>query len=201
VLELPQTKRHWLRTLVTIIALSGVVAGGYVVITALSPGIPVLSGVDPHETEQKLSKAAGTYGDRLYIPQINVNVSIETGADSSVLEKGAWHRKPENGDPVRGGNFVLSAHRFVMSFTPQGTAIKSPFYNIGKLVIGDRIFVDYQGKRYQYEISDTYTVKPDAVEIESPTKEPQLTLYSCTLQGSSDGRDVIIAKPVVKAEE
>jgi LPXTG-site transpeptidase (sortase) family protein len=78
--------------------------------------------------------------------------------------------------------------------------VKSPFYNIGKLQVGDHIFVDFKGKRYEYAISEKYAVKPDGVEVESPTKDPQLTLYSCTLRGSSDGRDVLEAKPVTSSD-
>jgi LPXTG-site transpeptidase (sortase) family protein len=176
-----------------IILLLGV--GGYILLTVFAPLFdePLLTGKVAHSTEEKLEKSP--QDDRLYIPQINVDVAIVTGSDSSVLEKGAWHRKPENGNPVDGGNFVLSAHRFVMSLTPQGTALKSPFYNIGKLKVGDRIYVDYQGKRYKYDISRKYSVAPDASQIEARTSEPRLTLYSCTLEGSSDGRDVIEAVP------
>jgi len=195
-LEINSRRRRWPRVLITVLLLLLVGLGCYVLLTALSPALPVLSGKSPHATDEKLKKPVGTFGNRLFIPKINIDVAILTGSDSSVLERGAWHRKPENGDPIAGGNFVLSAHRFVMSFTPEGTAIKSPFYNIGNLVLGDRIFVDYNSQRYQYEITEKYTVKPDGVEVEAPTKDPQLTLYSCTLQGSSDGRDVLEAKPV-----
>lgn len=197
-LEIVPQRRRWPRVVVTILLLLMLSIGVYILAVAFAPVLPVMSGRAPKETEQKLTRPAGTYGNRLFIPKINIDVEINTGRDSSVLEKGAWHRKPENGNPVTGGNFVLSAHRFVMSYTPQGTAIKSPFYNIGQLQLGDRIFVDYEGKRYEYEISEKYTVKPDGVEVEAPTKDPQLTLYSCTLEGSSDGRDVLEAKPVVK---
>lgn len=193
-LEIKVQRRRWPRALAIIIVVVLLAVGSYVLITVLSPTLPVLSGRSGDETKKKLDQAAGSHGDRLYLPQINIDVPIHQGRDSSVLEKGAWHRKPENGDPIKGGNFVLSAHRFVMSYTPHGTAIKSPFYNIGKLQMGDHIFVDWKGKRYEYRISEKYAVKPDGVEVESPTNEPQLTLYSCTPRGNSDGRDVLEAK-------
>lgn len=170
-------------------------AGCYVLLTATSPvfSLPVVTGRTPDETKARLTESPGTYGDRLFIPQINVDVAIVTGGDEHVLEKGAWHRHPENGDPVQGGNFVLSAHRFVMSMTPQGTAVKSPFYNIDKLGIGDRLSVDYQSRRYEYVVSRKYSVKPTDVGIESRSIESKMTLYSCTLGGENDGRDVIEA--------
>ena len=110
------------------------------------------------------------------------------------MESGAWWRMPENGNPKDGGNFVLSAHRFIMGLTPEQTWRKSPFYSIDRLDVGDEIIIDYDGQRYTYQISQKYAVTPTAVEIESRTDEPQLTLYSCTLGGASDGREVIIAK-------
>ena len=80
-----------------------------------------------------------------------------------------------------------------MGLTPQQTQRKSPFYTINKLRVGDKIIIDYNGKRYNYIIRKIFDVKPNAVEIERRTDTPQLTLYSCTLGGSSDGRNVIVA--------
>lgn len=190
--------RRWPRIVAFIAAAAIVAVGGYMLATVFSPTLPVLSGKSGDETRKKLDQAAGVYGNRLYIPQINVDIPILEGRDSGVLDKGAWYRKPENGSPIEGGNFVLSAHRFVMGHTPQDTVSKSPFYNLGKLKVGDLLFVDYKGKRYEYKVSDTYAVKPEGVEVESRTNEPQLTLYSATKNGGSDGRDVIEAHPVIK---
>jgi LPXTG-site transpeptidase (sortase) family protein len=198
VLEIKVKRRRWPGILAGIIAVIVVCLVGYVLVTMFSPTLPILSGKSGNETEKQLAKPAGASGDRLYIPQININIAISQGRDSTVLDQGAWNRKPENGDPVKGGNFVLSARRFVMGYTPQETAIKSPFYNIGKLQTGDHVFVDYKSKRYEYEISEKYTVKPAGVAVESPTKDPQLTLYSCNLKGDSDGRDVLEAKLMKK---
>ncbi len=177
------------------VGVATVAVGCYVLFTAVSPALslPAVTGRNPDETKTRLAAKPGAYGDRLFIPQINVDVAIVTGGDERVLEKGAWHRHPENGNPTSGGNFVLSAHRFVMSMTPQGTAIKSPFYNIDKLKIGDRLSVDYHSRRYEYQITRKYTVAPTDVAIENRSLEPKMTLYSCTLGGEKDGRDVIEA--------
>ena len=202
-LKLEEQGSHWRRNLLIFFALLLVVVGGYILFTAFAPlfNTSIVAGRDTDETLKKLKKPAGANGDRLYIPQINVDVAIIAGDDPSVLEKGAWHRKPENGDPVEGGNFVLSAHRFVMDITPGGTILKSPFYNIDKLLIGDRLVVDYKGKRYEYEIKKKYAVKPEATNIEERSEQPKMTLYSCTLEGSADGRDVIEAVPVGRQQD
>ncbi len=200
-LEIYTNESHWRRNLIVFIIFLLLAAGGYIILNVLTPGIddPILTGKTPHATEEKLTQEPGANGDRLYLLQINVDVPILPGDEA--LLRGASHRKPENGDPIQGGNFVLSAHRFVMDWTPQGTAQKSPFYNLDRLAIGDQFFVDYQNKRFKYSVSKKYSVQPNASEIENRSDDPKLTLYSCTLEGSADGRDVVEATPVVKMAE
>jgi LPXTG-site transpeptidase (sortase) family protein len=134
--------------------------------------------------------------DRIQIAKINLEVPIFTGNSEAVLDKGVWNRWPGRGNPVIGGNYILSAHRFEMGLTPSQTRQKSPFYNIHKLAVGDTLRVFYQGKWYGYKITKKYSVKPTAFYIEAPSDYAKLTLYSCTLNGSADGRDVIEALPI-----
>lgn len=138
----------------------------------------------PHEIGEK----------QLIIPKIAVNNEIFQG-QADVLQKGIWNRFPERGTPDQGGNFILSGHRFVFDKTPARTKQKSYLYNIDKLVIGDTILIDWRHKRYKYKVTDIYSVDPNAVEIEEPSEDDRLTLYTCTLEGQSDGRVVIEAKP------
>ena len=184
------------RIVTILVAAIMILAGLYTLAVALTPAIiaPTINPTSNKTVKQLQSKAAITE-NRLYIPKIDVNLPYATGSET-VMEKGAWWRRPDNGNPADGGNFVLSAHRFIMGLTPQQTLRKSPFYNIDKLKTGDELVVDYDGKRYTYEISKIFSVTPDAIEIENRTNEPQLTLYSCALGGSADGREVIVAKPI-----
>lgn len=169
----------------------------YMLINALAPAVPILSNRPPDATAKKLlSQHPGEEGNRLYIPQINVDVAVVEGDSELALEKGAWHRNPQNGDPIESGNFVLSAHRFLLGMTPSETRAQSPFYHIDKLKVGDEIFVDYEGKRYAYTVNKKYAVSEDATEIEAPSEDAKLTLYSCDLRGPEAGREVIEAKPV-----
>lgn len=167
-------------------------AGGlYLLLLVMTPNIPPLYPVESID----IKKLEEPKGDRVVIPKIGVDVGIKTGG-AEALDDGAWHRFPERGDPEKGGNFILSAHRFEIGFTPSETRRKSPFYHVEKLSVGDQIVVDFKGKRYGYEVTEKYQVKPDKVEIEAPSDEAKLTLYTCTLKGESDGREVIIAKPL-----
>jgi sortase A len=135
-----------------------------------------------------------TKQDRLIIPKISVNTEISEG-DWRVLDrKQVWHRFPERGNPLTGGNFILAAHRYVFAWLPQKVNEASILYNITDLSQGDKIYVDWHGARYTYTITNKQTVNPNDSQIEEQTIEPRLTLYSCTVSGERDGREVIIAK-------
>ncbi len=137
--------------------------------------------------------------DRVYIQKLGVNVELNTGGAEAMNGGNAWHRFPDRGDPVVGGNFIISAHRWIRGNTPQETIKQSPFYNTDRLIVGDSIVIDFDGARYKYEIFEIFNIKPDQTEIEDPLKdgeEPHMTLYTCTLKGSADGRVVIRARLV-----
>ena len=190
----PATKRRK-NYILPIIAVIMIASGIYLLVLISTPLI-MSQTINPknNSTSQLISKTKDKITEnRLYIPKIDINLPYASGG-AETMEHGAWWRKPENGNPKDGGNFVLSAHRFIMGLTPQQTLRKSPFYNIDKLMVGDEMVIDYNGARYIYVISEKRSVKPEAIEIEQRTDQPQLTLYSCTLGGANDGRDVLIAK-------
>lgn len=187
--KLLKARKFWL--ILCCLAFAG---GVYILLVALAP--VYIPSTQPQAIEQKLEKAPEIKENRLYIPAIGVDVAVVEGDTEAVLEKGAWHRRPENGNPEKGGNFVLSAHRFQMGATPQQTNEKSPFYHIDKLKEGDDIYVDYNGKRFNYKITRKYQVDRYAIAIESPSTEPKMTLYSCDLRGEQAGREVIEATPI-----
>lgn len=189
--DAPRTRKYlWLSLAIVLFS-----AGLYLLITLLGPVLP--TDPNPNAVAEKIKTTEPIQTEnRLYIPQINVDVLIAEGNTEDALEKGAWHRMPQNGNPEQGGNFVLSAHRFDLGFTPEQTRAKSPFYHIDKLLVGDQLYVDYNGKRYTYEITRIYDVDRNAVSIEGPSEEAKMTLYSCDLRGEAAGRVVIEAKPV-----
>lgn len=175
--------------------------GVYVLLLVVAPrvSIPVIN--EPPDVTQHLAQTEDdspeARPDRLYIPKINVDVAFAAGGEAA-LEQGAWHRKPENGNPRDGGNFVLAAHRFRIGWTPGQARINSPFYHINKLSPGDEIVVDYGGERYTYVVDKLYDAPATAVEIEKRTPEHRLTLYSCDMRGKV--RVVIEALPVPSTE-
>lgn len=179
----------WIMTFVGVGALG---AGLYLLLLVATPELAPYISMKP--LDASAVAAIKVSDDKVIIPKIGVNIAY--GPKESSLDRGAWWRHSERGNPETGGNFILAAHRFTLASTPQETNVKSPFYHIDRLVVGDEIIVDYNGKRYGYKIDTINNVKPDHVEIEAPSETPKLTLYTCSLGGASDGRVVLTAKPL-----
>ncbi len=188
-------KKH--KVLFTVIAMMLLAGGAYTFLLVQSPEI---LATQPN-TEEKQTLLTESKENFIKIERINLLVPFHEGDTEITLESGAWHRFPERGDPENGGNFILSAHRFQLGLTPNSTVDKSPFYHIDKLQEDDIIDIFYNNSWYKYQIKKTYSVEPDAVEIEEPSEEAKLTLYSCTLGGSADGRVVIEAHPISRTGE
>lgn len=173
--------------LLAIIAINGYVA--------LAPLWPVVSFWLSSETEQRLQaqtkptqqKVSGP--NRLIAPGMQLEAPLNEGPKRqaySVLEQGIW-RLPTGSTPDKGSNTVLLGHRFTYT-NPNGV-----FYHLDKLKPRDRIAVVWEQKRYVYTVRQVVTVKPSQTSIEAPTKQPQLTLYTCTPLWLPKDRLVVIA--------
>lgn len=178
---------------VVMVIISGVLLGAslYITLLLLSPKIQKKSATEikANITTQESNK------NMLYIPTAGVNAEIAEG-DVNVLDEGkVWHRLPHEGNPTTGGNMILTGHSFVWGYTPAQIKKKSIFYSLPEAKVGDEVTVHWNDKNYEYIISEVKTVKPTEVSIEEYTKDPRLTIYTCTLGGSADGRVVVIARP------
>ena len=127
--------------------------------------------------------------NRLVIPSIQVNEPIiEANGIWAIKDGGAW-RRPQTSTPDADGNTVIVGHRFY------GNTV-STFYHLDKVAIGQKLALYWEGVEYLYEVVETKVVEATAIEIEAPTKEKQLTLYTCTPIWTASQRLVVIAKPV-----
>lgn len=140
---------------------------------------------------------------RLIIPKINVDVPViyDIGNDYTsqmdAMAKGVAHFAipGANSHPGEVGNTVLSGHSSNDLFDKGD--YKFIFAQLDKLVVGDTIYANYQGKRYTYVISKTEVVKPTEVNklVYTPSK-PVLTLITCTPLGTSQNRLLVTAEQV-----
>ena len=173
------------------LAVTLMAVGVYILVLVLSPKL-ALPQIGQSTIDLNTKDDAEDDRNRIQIGKMNLEVPFfDGGADS--LDKGAWHRYPERGNPNDGGNFILSAHRFTIGLTPAETKLRSPFYKLDDLKAGDDVRIFYNHTWYDYQVTRLYDVKPDAVGIEAPSEDAKLTLYSCSLAGSADGRHVVEA--------
>jgi sortase A len=125
----------------------------------------------------------------LVVPDIQVDTPIIEGQDISALSvDGVW-RRPHTSTPDRGSNTVIVAHRF--SYSDPAT-----FYHLDKVEQGHKFALYWNQQEYVYEVFDISVVNPDQIEIEAPTDEPIVTLYTCTPVWTAAQRLVVKARLV-----
>ena len=126
--------------------------------------------------------------NRLIITKIGVNAPIvESQSAKYGLSKGVWHL-PESSTPDKGGNTVITGHRF--KYLPPHNMT---FYLFHKLEVGDLVSVIWHEKDYLYRIREIKIVDKTDLSILKPTSEPILTLFTCHPIYSTENRLVVIA--------
>jgi sortase A len=148
-------------------------------------GLPYRTKLDNNANQNRASVPSD---NRIIIPKIALDQHIYTGKSQYLVNKGPWAR-PNTSTPSRGSNTVIAGHRFTYS----GPAT---FYSLDKIMAGDIVVLYWQGKEYDYKVAKTEIVPATAIEIERPTKDSQLTIYTCTPLWSAKDRLVVIAKPI-----
>ena len=128
------------------------------------------------DTSGRVKKKNYTYNyvGRLKIPSINLNRGFvsygETGnnvdQNIAIMKGSVYPSEP-------GSNFIIAAHN--------GSGWNAYFTNIDKLKIGDKAYVTYKGKQYNYKLVKTYKdPKSDrAVKVLRYSNNKQLTLITC----------------------
>ncbi len=110
---------------------------------------------------------------RVEIPTQHIDLPITEAA----IKDGVWETSQTSAThlntsarPLEAGNVVIYGHNLLRLFG-----------KIRGLKKGDSIIITTnEGKRVEYKVDDTLTVKPDNVEPVLPTTHEELTLYTCT---------------------
>jgi sortase A len=109
------------------------------------------------------------------------------------LRSGVVHY-PNTSVPGVRGNVVIFGHSSGQVWAPG--KYKFVFTHLDKLKGGDKIFVDYQGTRYTYEVKAKKVVAPSDVTVLGQTTDNILTLITCTPVGTSKNRLIVTAKQI-----
>ena len=126
---------------------------------------------------------------RLRIPSAEIDCIVFGGDDQATLEKGPGHVPGTEmpGEETSRKNCVITAHR------------DSHFRHLGWLRKGHRIELETPAGQTSYRVVSREIVKPDAVRVLQPTKNPRLTLITCypfNYVGAAPERLVVVAEPV-----
>jgi LPXTG-site transpeptidase (sortase) family protein len=120
------------------------------------------------------------------IPQNNT-VSIERLGIVADVSEGEYEsdrgylktwRRTHTNTPDRGGNTVIVGHRY------QGKD-EYPLFYIDEIVKDDIITVYWEGKKYDYKVTNTLEVGLNDIWVEDPSDEDILTLYACDWSGNN----------------
>lgn len=143
----------------------------------------------------------------LMIPKLNVEVPVVFGSANDVASMNiamgngvANFAVPgASAKPGEIGNFVISGHSAGNVY--QNTNYKFIFSGLPRMVDGDLIYMDYEGKRYTYKMIGHTIVDPSDVNVlvrianENPDK-PLITLLTCYPLGTSRQRYVIYGEQI-----
>jgi len=130
----------------------------------------------------------------LLIPDIKLNEKVLEGENISVISDGSSWRLPNTSTPDAGGNTVIIGHRW--SYSDPAT-----FYNLDKMEVGDKFSVYWNKEEYVYEVFETKIVPPTRIEIEAPTEDARLTLYTCAPLWTATDRLVVTSKLILAPGE
>lgn len=115
------------------------------------------------------------------IPSIGLNHVVHEGITMRNIDRGPSHW-PGTAMPGRAGNAVFAGHRVTKT---------RPFYDIDKMVPGDKVIFTINGERSVYVMTRHEIVTPRELRIVNQTAEPTATLFACHPKGSAKYRYVV----------
>ena len=121
---------------------------------------------------------------RIVIPAINVDWPIVQGDSWEELKQGIGHRVGSV-NPGERGNLILSGHNDVYG---------EPFRDLEKLEIGKEVLVYAGPATFRYVIKAKRVVLPTDLSVLTPSKDPIITLISCTPYRVDTHRIIIIGE-------
>lgn len=138
-----------------------------------------------------------TTESRLIIPKIKVDVPIIWNVNETDtlknLENGAVHYKG-TALPGQIGNVFITGHSSYYLWAPGN--YKSVFALLDKLQAGDKIYVEYNGATFVYEVNNQRVVTPSNLTVLNSTTDKTLSLMTCIPVGTNLQRLIVTAKQI-----
>ncbi|WKA56936.1 class D sortase [Planococcus shenhongbingii] len=128
----------------------------------------------------------------LLIPAIDMKYPLYWGTDDETLTQGVGYHVGEfTTPPDRLGHTVLSGHRDTV------------FRELGELKEGAKMYVQFEGVQYEYEIKKTWITNAEDRTVIVNKEEPTLTLTTCypfRFIGAAPDRYIIEAPLISKTD-
>lgn len=137
----------------------------------------------------------------VYIPKIDAKSNVIANVDAAkrseylpALEKGVAHARGTY-FPGQGKSVYLFSHSTNSPFN--AISLNAVFYLLRKLEKGDRIFVYFVDKKYEYEVVDKFTTDANDTSWLSYERDGEvLLLQTCDPPGTTLRRLIVKAVPV-----
>ncbi|MFO0704231.1 MAG: sortase [Patescibacteria group bacterium] len=146
----------------------------------------------PEKPQNKLSNSLTQKEYWISIPKLGIDkAKVEVGGED--LSKNLIHYLPSTA-PGEYGSVNIFGH----STLPQLFNVKdykTIFTYLPSLTKGDRIFVDYDSQKFEYEVYDMFVVKPEQISVLEPQYDASyMTLITCVPPGTYWNRLVVRTK-------
>lgn len=138
----------------------------------------------PKKEESNIKKDVGIhYTAILEIPKINLKSGVVDNTKNFYSINYAISVDNSSNYPNENGNFILYAH--------SGRNYNAYFTNLDKLVIGDNVFVYYNGIKYNYIIKEKKEIpKTGSAKVYRSKDDKYITLITCT--ENKDGYQIVL---------
>lgn len=144
------------------------------------------------ETPPKPNPLPGDAIARLYIPRLDKHWVVVHGVKPRDIKMAPGHY-PESAMPGQIGNFAVAGHR-----------MPAVFWDLHKMQPSDKIFVEDPHTWYEYQVTESKIVLPNAVEVVAPVPgqpgakptKVMLTLTTCNPQWDNYERLIVHAELV-----
>ncbi len=121
-----------------------------------------------------------------------LNTPVET---ESNLKNGIIHLQG-TAKPGEKGNIFLTGHS--SDYFWSTSAYKEAFVLLDKLVVGDKIYINFNDVIYGYNVVEKKTVNPNDISVLNQGDEKILSLMTCTPVGTALNRLIVIAEEFYK---
>jgi len=136
--------------------------------------------------------------NQMVIPEIDIRAPIlwNIPADNAIdrLREGLVHIKQTALPGESDGNVFITGHSSYYPWDPG--KYKHIFALLPNIKKGDKIYIQYHGTLYKYEIFETVTVKPDDTWVMQPSNKNMVSLMTCVPIGTSLRRFVVRAQQI-----